>query len=64
MKKLLVALLFASIAFLTLSSGVIAGGDKVRGENGLGDVNQCLVGASPVNPLLEPTDPTVTECPL
>lgn len=39
MKKLF-ALLLALVMLVSIFSDVSAGGDKVRGDNGIGDVNQ------------------------
>ncbi len=39
MKRILVAMLVAGL-FLTLTAPAFAGGDKVRGEKGQGEVNQ------------------------
>ncbi len=40
MKKVLLALLVVLAFSLTVAAPVFAGGDKVRGENGEGAVNQ------------------------
>ncbi len=47
MKKLLSALVVVSVITIFLASPVAAGGDKVRGENGQGDVNQVQVQDPP-----------------
>lgn len=47
MKKLFVALLVVVTLFVFSVSSAFAGGGKVRGENGQGDVNQVQVQDPP-----------------
>ena len=47
MKKVLVVLVLAIMLVLSLTSPVFAGGDKVRGEKGQGEVNQVQVQDPP-----------------
>ncbi|MBN2075745.1 MAG: hypothetical protein JW762_09360 [Dehalococcoidales bacterium] len=47
MKKLLIITIIAILVFASISSTALAGGDKVRGENGQGDVNQVQVQDPP-----------------
>jgi len=47
MKKLLLTLLMVAALSISLASPVFAGGGKVRGENGQGDVNQVQIENPP-----------------
>jgi hypothetical protein len=47
MKKMILVVLMAIILVLALAIPALAGGDKVRGENGQGDVNQVQVQDPP-----------------
>jgi hypothetical protein len=47
MKKLLIITLLVILIIASISSTALAGGDKVRGENGQGDVNQVQVQDPP-----------------
>ena len=47
MKKLLIITILAILVFASISSTALAGGDKVRGENGQGDVHQVQVQDPP-----------------
>jgi len=52
MKKLIITFLCVLALSIALASPVFAGGDKVRGENGEGEVNQVQVMDPP--PFQEP----------
>ena len=43
MKRIALVLVLAIVLTLGMTSSVLASGDKVRGENGQGDVNQVQV---------------------
>ncbi len=43
MRRVLAVSLVLTLVLLVTASPVLAGGDKVRGENGQGDVNQVQV---------------------
>jgi len=47
MKKTLSSLLVVVLLFLALAAPALAGGDKVRGENGEGSVNQVQIQNPP-----------------
>ena len=47
MKKFFIALLITLVLSVMLASPVAAGGDKVRGENGQGTVNQVQIQDPP-----------------
>jgi len=47
MKKILFAVLAVVVLTLCVASPAFAGGDKVRGENGQGEVNQVQVQDPP-----------------
>lgn len=47
MKRLVLVSILAIILTLGITSSALAGGDKVRGENGQGDVNQVQVQDPP-----------------
>ena len=47
MKRLALVLALAAVLTLTVSSSVFASGDKVRGDNGVGSVNQVQVQDPP-----------------
>ena len=47
MKRTVITLLAAAVLCIAAASPVLAGGDKVRGENGQGDVNQVQVQDPP-----------------
>jgi hypothetical protein len=47
MKRTILVVLMAAILVLALAIPALAGGDKVRGENGQGDVNQVQVQDPP-----------------
>lgn len=47
MKKLIVVTGLVTLLLVLTASPVFAGGDKVRGENGQGDVNQVQVQDPP-----------------
>ena len=47
MKKLLLITTLVILVFASISSTALAGGDKVRGENGQGEVNQVQVQDPP-----------------
>lgn len=43
MKKILFVLMITAVLMIASTSTAFAGGDKVRGDNGQGDVNQVQV---------------------
>jgi len=47
MKKLILAVVVAVVLTVVMTSPVFAGGDKVRGEKGLGEVHQVQVQDPP-----------------
>ena len=47
MKKLLIITILVILVFASVSSTALAGGDKVRGDNGQGGVNQVQIQAPP-----------------
>lgn len=47
MKKIVLAVLITVLLTLAFSSAVLAGGDKVRGDSGLGAVNQIQIQDPP-----------------
>ncbi|MDD5126870.1 MAG: hypothetical protein PHR43_02040 [Dehalococcoidales bacterium] len=47
MKRPLITMAIVAVLTLCLASPVFAGGDKVRGENGQGEVNQVQVQDPP-----------------
>jgi hypothetical protein len=47
MKRLLIALVLVAVLFILSTSTVSAGGDKVRGDNGQGSVNQVQIQDPP-----------------
>lgn len=47
MKRLILIALMVTALIISVTSPVFAGGDKVRGEKGLGDVNQVQVQDPP-----------------
>ena len=47
MKRLILTLLVATVLCIAVASPILAAGDKVRGENGQGDVNQVQVQDPP-----------------
>jgi hypothetical protein len=47
MKRLLIALALVAVLFMFTTSTVSAGGDKVRGDNGQGGVNQVQIQDPP-----------------
>lgn len=47
MKRVLITLMVVAILTFCLASPVFAGGDKVRGEKGQGEVNQVQVQDPP-----------------
>ncbi len=47
MKRLLIALALVAVLFIFSTSTVSAGGDKVRGDNGQGSVNQVQIQDPP-----------------
>jgi len=47
MKRLILATGLVTLLLVLTASPVFAGGDKVRGENGAGDVNQVQVQDPP-----------------
>ena len=47
MKRILLTLLDVTVLCIAVTSPVFAGGDKVRGENGQGGVNQVQVQDPP-----------------
>ena len=47
MKKLALILILAVIMTLSITSSALAAGDKVRGDNGQGDVNQVQIQDPP-----------------
>lgn len=47
MKRLVIVLFLAVVLTLSIASSALAGGDKVRGEKGEGDVNQVQVQDPP-----------------
>ena len=47
MKKAILATLVAAMLFALVTVGALAGGDKVRGDNGQGGVNQVQVQDPP-----------------
>lgn len=47
MKKILLTLLLVGVLCISATSTVFAGGDKVRGDNGQGTVNQVQVQDPP-----------------
>jgi len=47
MKRVLITLCLVAVLCISATSTVFAGGDKVRGDNGQGDVNQVQVQDPP-----------------
>ena len=47
MKKLLIITILVILVLTSISSTALAGGGKVRGENGQGDINQVQVQDPP-----------------
>ncbi|MDD2471874.1 MAG: hypothetical protein PHT28_03015 [Dehalococcoidales bacterium] len=47
MRKIFITLFVVAVLCLSATSTVFAGGDKVRGENGQGEVNQVQVQDPP-----------------